>query len=116
MSQFHQERLNELIKQNVTKIVRFDLRDKRVKNVTIEEVEVSPDMHYAKVYFSILSGKEKKQACKGLNRAKKYIRMRLAKNLNLRYTPELDFIYDTISQEARSIEMLIEKERKQYDD
>ena len=116
MSKFHQERLNVLIKQNLSKIVRFDLRDKRVKNITIEKVDVSPDMHYATIYFSIFGDKERKYAHNGLNRAKKYIRMRLAKTLNLRYTPELNFVYDNIPKDAHSIELLIEKERKKYED
>ncbi|MCD6101944.1 MAG: 30S ribosome-binding factor RbfA [Candidatus Cloacimonetes bacterium] len=116
MAQFRQNRLSSLIKQTVAKIVRFDLRDKRVKNVVIKDVKVSVDLHYATIYFSILNGDMgKKSAQKGLDRAKKYIRMRLAKSLNLKYTPELNFVYDTISQNARSIERLIEEERKKYD-
>jgi len=115
MAQFRQNRLSSLIKQTVAKIVRFDLRDKRIRDITIEEVKISADMHFAKIYFSVLNDKDKKHAGKGLNRAKKYIRMRLAKTLNLRYTPELNFVYDTIFQNARSIERLIEEERKKYD-
>ena len=115
MTKYHQERLNELIKQALSKIIRFDLRDKRVKNISIEKVDVSSDMHYARIYFSIFDDKERKYARKGLNRANKYIRLKLAKTLNLRYTPELKFIYDTIPTNAQSIELLIEKDRKKYD-
>jgi len=116
MTQFRQNRLSSLVKQAVAKIVRFDLRDKRVKSIVIKDVKVSADLHYATIYFSILNGNTKeKSAQKGLNKAKKYIRMRLAKSLNLKYTPELNFVYDIISQNARSIEMLIEEERKKYD-
>jgi ribosome-binding factor A len=115
MSQFRQERLNTLIKQAVTKIVHFDIRDKRVKSITIEDVKVSSDLHYATIYFSLWDDRNEKSTLIGLKSARKFIRKRLAERLNLKYTPEIRFVHDTLEQDAHSIESLIEEEGKRYD-
>ena len=115
MSDFKKERLDTLIMQNITKIIRRDIRDKRIKKIIIEEVKVSPDLHNANVYFSIQGGKNKESTEIALNNGKKYLRKKLAQILNLRHTPELNFIYDSLEKNATSIENLIEKESKKYD-
>ena len=115
MSEFRQERLDTLLKQNITKIIQKDIRDKRIKRITIEDVKVSPDLRNADVYFSLQNVKNRKSTIIALNKGEKYLRRKLAQILNLRHTPKLKFIYDILENDAFSIEELIENEGKKYD-
>lgn len=85
----------EAIRQVVSNAVLFELRDPRVKGVTILRVEVPVDLRTAKVYVSIL-GDEKTQALsvKGLHAARGWIQSRIADELQLRLTPVLNFVVD----------------------
>ncbi|MBC8526243.1 MAG: 30S ribosome-binding factor RbfA [Candidatus Cloacimonetes bacterium] len=115
MTKLRQERFNALIKQNIAKIIYENIRDKRIKNITIEQAKVSPDLHNATIYFSLQDDKKKKSTLIALQNARKFIRKRLAQILNLRYTPEIKFEYDSLEKVAFSVEKLIESEGKKYD-
>jgi ribosome-binding factor A len=82
--------------RELSNIIRGEIKDPRIHPVTsITAVEVAPDLKTCKAYVSVL-GDEKAQedTVKGLKSAEGYIRMQLAKNLNLRNTPEIRFILD----------------------
>ena len=88
-------------------IVR-DIKDPRVSGsmICITGAEVTPDLKYAKVYYSALGG-DKKEVAKGLKAASGYIRKRIAQALNLRVTPEFTFCMDeSIEHGARIAEIL----------
>ena len=78
----------------LAEIVRH-VKDPRVKDafLSITGVEVTPDLKYAKVFYSSLYGEEKEVAA-GLKAATGYIRRELAGSMNLRITPELTFVRD----------------------
>lgn len=84
--------------------ILFELRDPRVKNVTVTRAEVSGDLQHAKVYVSIM-GTEKEQALTmhGLRHSTGFIQAKLAKRLETRFTPVLTFVID--EGVKKSIEM-----------
>jgi ribosome-binding factor A len=82
--------------------------------VFITRVLVTPDLKTAKIYFTVQAGKEI-PALKGMNRAKGFFRSHLAKLLDLRYTPDLSFYFDSVNEEVQRVDALfrqIEEERK----
>ncbi|MGC9337475.1 MAG: 30S ribosome-binding factor RbfA [Candidatus Cloacimonadia bacterium] len=115
MIKLRQKRLDELLKRAITEIIRFEVRDKRVTStmITTERVKVSPDLHQANVYVSIMNPKNKKSMLIGLEHAKPFIKKRLAQKLNLRHTPEINFVYDTLEHNATEIESLIDEDKKE---
>lgn len=112
-------RMNGEVMREISKIVAYDIKDPRIHPMTsVVSVDVTADLKYAKVYVSVLgSEEEKKKTEEGLRSASSHIRSCLAKNLNLRNTPELTFIMDDsieygISM-SRKIEQLKQKEEEE---
>ena len=85
----------QAILQSLSSTILFGLKDPRVRNVTILNVDVSPDIRTAKVYISIM-GDEKAQALcmHGLNSARGFLQAKCADRIQTRYTPVLKFILD----------------------
>lgn len=88
-------KVSEAIREQVSTAILFELKDPRVKNVTVISAEASPDLRSAKVYVSIM-GDEKAQSLSmhGLNSARGFIQAKLAERLQLRWTPVLHFVLD----------------------
>lgn len=89
-------RINGEVMRELSNIIRGEIKDPRINPLTsVVAVEVAPDLKTCKAYISVL-GDEKSQAdtLKGLKSAEGYIRMKLARNINLRNTPEIRFILD----------------------
>ena len=89
-------KINGEVRRELSNIIRGEIKDPRIGPMTsVVEVEVAPDLKSAKAYISVL-GDSGAQAdtLSGLKSAEGYIRMKLAKNLNLRNTPEIHFIMD----------------------
>ena len=97
------------MKKEIAEALR-SIKDPRVTEafVTVTATEVTPDLKYAKVYFSHLTG-ETKEIKKGLESAAGYIRRHIATTLNLRITPELAFVYDDSIKYGAHISSLLNK-------
>ena len=108
------ERLAELIRRELGKILTGGLGDPRIGFVTITRVEVSPDMTLAKVHVSVMdSPANERTTLQGLNSAKKRIRGELGDVLNLRRMPELAFFADPgVKQSIRISSILTDLERE----
>ena len=108
MAKYRQGRINEEIQREMTSILRR-VKDPRVSDafISVTAVDVTPDLKYAKVYYSCLSG-NKKDVAKGLRQASGYMRTQLAKTLNLRMTPELTFIEDASVEHGARIAKILE--------
>ncbi len=89
-------RINEEVKKVLSTIIMLEIKDPRISPMTgVTEVDVATDLKTCKVYISVLGDEQEAQATiEGLNRAKGFIRSLLAKEINLRNTPELTFILD----------------------
>ena len=107
MSKIKCERVASEIVRIVSAILANDSRDELLKTVTITGCTVSNDLSYAKVYFTSTSNLSSKQMEKELKEAAGYVRHELAEQLEVRHTPELQFVYDVSIAYGNRIEQLI---------
>ncbi len=91
----------------ISEIIFSEARDDILKTITITGCKVSRDLSYAKVYFTSLSDMDKKALEKEVNEAAPFIRGLAAEKLDLRHTPELEFVFDTSIEYANRIEKII---------
>jgi ribosome-binding factor A len=110
------EQLAELIREEVSQIVGYELDDPRVETVVVTDVRVSENLRDASVYVTAEGTEgEKTAALKALQHAAPYVRRQLSILLNLKYTPELHFVRDTVEESAARVDELlseIEKDRR----
>lgn len=106
------ERLAEVVREEVTEIVGFELEDPRLIAVTVTDVQVSDNLRDAKV-FVLVKGEEDeiKAAMKALQHASAFVRGQLALNLDLHHAPQIHFVRDTVEENAARIEELLKKRR-----
>ena len=109
MPNYRRERINDEMKKELAVILR-DIKDPRVANnfVSVTAVDVTPDLKFAKIYFSAIMG-DKKEIKKGLVSASGFVRKRLAETLSLRVTPELTFEPDDSIEYGSHINSLLKK-------
>ncbi|MBR2780764.1 MAG: 30S ribosome-binding factor RbfA [Eubacteriaceae bacterium] len=92
------EKINELIRTQISETVSYGLKDPRLENVIVgvSRVNTTPDMKYCKVYFNIYTGDDEQagEIMGVLEKAKGYIRKQVSDALTTRYSPELTFILD----------------------
>jgi len=104
------DRINQLIREEISSLLRRELKDPRIGFVTITEVDVSKDLHHAKVFVSILGSEEEwRGSLEALDRASGFIRNWLRQNLRLRYIPQLQFRPDRSMAHAAHIQQLLEE-------
>ena len=109
------ERINELIRDEISDLIRREIRDPRLSGlVSITDVETSPDIRYARVYVSVLGPEEeRKAAMQALKNASGFLRKELGGRLNLRRTPQLSFSLDvSLERGARIMELIRQIERE----
>src|SRR5690242_4828525 len=95
MKKHRLERVAEVVREVAASTILFELRDPRVKMVTVTRAEVSGDLQHAKVYVSIMgSDKEQQLTLRGLRHAAGFIQSKLARRLQTRFTPVLHFVLD----------------------
>ncbi len=94
MANYRRGRINDEMKKELAAILR-EIKDPRVKDafVSITGVDVTPDLKFAKVYYSAMRG-EPKEVYLGLKSSAGFIRRQVAQRLNLRATPEFTFVED----------------------
>src|SRR5688572_29106739 len=102
------ERLSEVLREEITEIVGYELEDPRLIAVTVTEVRVSENLRDAKV-FVVVQGDENeiKEALKALQNAAVFVRQQIALNLDLRHAPQIHFARDTVEENAARIEELL---------
>ena len=114
-SQLRIEKLQELIKQEVSKMLLYDIKDPRIGFVTVTEVEMTGDLREATIYVSIMGNDEQiKDSMAGLQSALGFVRREIGKRIRLRFTPEISFAPDKsldYSEHIQKLLLQIEKER-----
>ena len=102
------EKLQELIKQEMSKMLLTDLKDPRIGFVTVTDVEMTGDLRAAKIFVSIMGGSEQvKSSLEGLNSALGFIRREIGQRIRLRFTPEISFALDTSLDYGEHIQKLL---------
>lgn len=104
------ERVNESIKEELTRLIKYELNDPRTQDVVIgvTSVRTTPDMKHSKVYISVYGDKQKqKEIMEVLEKAKGFLRKNIASMLTTRFAPELHFELDDSIDHAMHIDKLL---------
>jgi ribosome-binding factor A len=116
MGQLRVEKVQELIKQELSKMILTELKDPGIGFVTVTQVEATGDLRSAKVYLSLLgSDEEKAQTWKALERALGHMRSEIGKRIRLRLTPELTLHLDKSLDYSTHIDKLLLKIKSEED-
>jgi len=109
MGQLRVEKVQEFIKQEISKIILTELKDPRVGFATITQVEATGDLRSAKIYVSLMGSDEQKaDTWKGLQSSLGYMRSEIGKRIRMRITPELSLhIDESLNYSAHIQELLI---------
>lgn len=108
-------RLNSLLKEVISEVIRKEVRNPHIATLTtVTEVSISKDLHYAKVYISVIGTEEEKaQTVKALESAAGFIGVLASKEVVMRYFPALTFYLDTSVDKQMKIESLLQKIHKE---
>jgi len=110
MSSRRAKRVAEKIRQAASNVILFELKDPRVKLVTVTGVEVTADLRYAKVFVSVMEGeKSSSAAMHGLKHARGHIQRRIAKDLDIKFAPMIEFVEDESVKKGVRMSKLIKK-------
>ena len=102
------ERLASQIQRELASLIQHGLKDPGLASPSILEVQVSKDLSYARVYFSVLNAEDAAGCLEALKRASGYLQRELGKSLKSRITPRLSFIYDDTDIRGRKLSDLID--------
>lgn len=110
MSSRRAQKVAQAIREVVSMAILAELQDPRVRDVTVTYVEVSGDLRYAKVHVSVM-GDEKRQALslRGLQSAAGFLQSKIAREIELRYTPRLTFLLDQGVKRSIEISRILEE-------
>lgn len=104
-------RVSEVVRETVANAVLFEIKDPRVKGVTVTRAEVSGDLQHAKVYVSVMgTGKQQQLTMYGLRSAAGYIQTRVADRLTTRFVPHVTFVLDDGVKKSVEMAKLIRDE------
>ncbi len=95
MANYRKNKINGAFTEECSRILR-EIKDPRVSGVmlTVMNSDVSADLKFAKVYYSVFGECDEKELARGLKSAMPFVRSQLAQRLNLRNTPEITFVRD----------------------
>ncbi len=104
------ERVNEQIQRELAAIIQTELKDPRIKLITLTSVDISPDFAQAKIFFTSLEKSDAiNNTIKALNQAAGFLRRALAHRLTIRVVPQLHFFYDKSVERGVHLSQLIDE-------
>lgn len=106
------DKVADLLKKEVALLIQSEVRDPRVGMASVTGVKVSKDLAHASVYVTLLGKSNAEEARKGieaLNKASGFLRSMLAKEVSMRITPKLKFIYDDTLAKGQHMTSLIDE-------
>lgn len=109
MNNIKTERINNYILREISYILANEIKDQNIKNVTVTSVSTTKDLSFAKVYITVLKEEFLSDTLKALKNAKGYIKKELAKRVDIRQIPDLQFVFDDSISYGNSIENIIKK-------
>ena len=103
------DRVESFLKREISELILKELGDPRLQFITITDVNVSPDIKLARVYYSVLGSEwEKKEDAVLLEKVAVVVRRLLARRLNMRTTPRISFIFDSSIERGARIEKILD--------
>ncbi len=107
-----QEKVQELLREEISDILRREFKDPRLGFITILDTEVTPDMRHAKVFVSVMgSEKERADNMAILKKAQHFVSWSLKKRVSMKVTPEVEFVLDTSTDQSIRLLELFEQIR-----
>ncbi len=104
------ERVANAIRREMSLIIREDMKDPRIGFITVTRVEITADLRYAKIYYSVLGDERSKRSTKiALDRARGYIKGLIGDRLKLRIAPDIRFLEDLSVAHGQKMHELFEK-------
>ena len=104
------ERIAETLREEIAQIVGYELEDPRLTMVTVTDVRVADDLRDASVYVTVQGDEhEHELALRALQHAAPHVRRQLGFSLNLRHTPVLHFVRDTVEEKAGRVDALLQE-------
>jgi ribosome-binding factor A len=101
-------RVAEVVREVASETILFELRDPRVKMVTVTRAEVSGDLQHAKVYVSIMGSEREQNVCMyGLRRAAGFVQSKLGDRMRSRFVPVIEFVLDKGVKNSLEVTRLI---------
>jgi ribosome-binding factor A len=102
-----QIQMGRRLAEEISRILLREVDDPLVRLVTVTDVELTPDLKHARVFFSAIGAGTAEEALRGLRRARKFIQQRLAEQAELRFTPTLEVRHDPTAQRAQRVEAIL---------
>ena len=110
------ERVADLLREEISQIVAYELQDPRLATVTVTDVRVGANLKTARVYVTVAGSEEAhKVALKALSHAAPYVREQIGLSLNIPHIPELHFVRDRVEEEGERVDQLLEKIEKEWE-
>jgi ribosome-binding factor A len=107
------DKIAEAIHEVVSGLLIKGIKDPRVGFVTVTAVEVTDDLHLARIYYSMMGDENARRECAaGLNSAQGFFRREVGKNLQLRYIPDILFVFDESIERGSRIDALLNEIQK----
>jgi ribosome-binding factor A len=107
------DRVGDLLVELISELLSREIRDPRVRGVTITGAKVTKDLKLARVYFNVLGGGDNHDSVlAGLRSAGGFIRSRVGKELKLKFVPAIEFFYDETEDRAQRIDQLLKKAKE----
>ena len=103
------DRIASNIVKEISYILAYEVKDADIKFVTVTDCKLSSDLSYAKIYVTVLDDSKKETTLKALKDASGFICRELAERIDIRHTPELEFVYDESIEYGKKIEDIIDK-------
>jgi ribosome-binding factor A len=113
---FKKDKYEERLVNEINGLLRRNVRDDRLKFVSVTKVELSPDYAYAKVFWDTFDSSKRGDAKKAIEQSAGYLRSELAKLLEVRHVPSLSFEYDNQFEEANKIDKLLKDANQSSDE
>ena len=106
-------RVAELLRESLASILLYKCADPRLKELTVTEVDMSPDLKQAKVYYVLRSGVDADEAAAALDKAQGFVKQEVARERILRTMPELIFLPDRSWERAERLEKLLQAAKEE---
>ena len=109
------ERVADILREEISQIVGYELEDPRLTMVTVTDVRISDNLRDARVFVMIAGNEEEhRQALGALQHAAPYVRKQLGLSLNLPRTPEIHFVRDVIEEKGERVDQLLHEIEKDW--
>lgn len=108
MSKIKIERIASQIIRELSNIIFTEVKDEKIKSITITAADVASDLGLAKIYYTFLGDYNREEVQSELTNAASFLRTKLAEKIDIRHTPSLRFIFDESIEYGTNIEKILE--------